>query len=109
MASRLAAEWHRFRADSPGERFYNHYEHAQRAPRARRIAQLLVGIILVAAGIVLCFIPGPGLLVMVFGFALLSSMSRSIARALDRIELWLRRRLGRRTTRGGSKAPAKVR
>jgi UPF0716 family protein affecting phage T7 exclusion len=109
MASSLAAEWHRLRADSPGERFYNHYERARHAPQVKRVAQLVIGIILVAAGVVLCFIPGPGLLVMVFGFALLSSMSRSIARVLDRIELWLRRRLGRRTTRDGSKEPSKVR
>jgi UPF0716 family protein affecting phage T7 exclusion len=96
MASSLAAEWHRLRADSPGERFYNHYERAQQASKAKRLVQLLIGLVLVAAGVVLCFLPGPGLLVMVFGFALLSSRSRSVARALDRIECALRRRLRRR-------------
>ena len=95
MASSLTAEWRRFRADSPGVRFYNHYERAKQASKAKRIVQLLIGLVLVAAGIVLCFIPGPGLLVMVFGFGLLSSMWGSLARALDRVEIWVRRRLGR--------------
>jgi uncharacterized membrane protein HdeD (DUF308 family) len=99
MSSSLAAEWRLFRADSPGERFCNHYQRARRASKAKRIIQLLIGVILVLAGIVLCFIPGPGLLVMVFGFALLSSMLQPVARALDRMEVWLRRRLGRPTSR----------
>jgi hypothetical protein len=107
MASSLAAEWRRFRADSPGERFCNHHQRAKQAPKAKRVVRLLIGIVLVAAGIVLCFIPGPGLLVMVFGFALLSGMLPSVARTLDRVEVWLRRRLGR--TRGASKASSRAR
>jgi hypothetical protein len=98
MQHGLKAEWHRFRADAPGERFHNHYERALDASRAKRLVQLVIGIVLIAAGVVMCFIPGPGLLVLVFGFALLSGMSRAIARVLDRIELAIRG-LGRRLKR----------
>jgi UPF0716 family protein affecting phage T7 exclusion len=83
---KLAAEWHAFRADSPGERFRHHYERSQLTSHASRIARALVGIVLVAIGIVLLFIPGPVLLVAFFGFALLSSQSHVVASALDRAE-----------------------
>jgi len=91
MPQSLQAEWHRFRADSPGERFYNHYERARKASRIKRLVQLIAGVFLIGAGIVLCFIPGPGLPVMVLGLALLSSQSRAVARMLDRLEPPVRR------------------
>lgn len=84
--AKLAAEWHAFRADGPGERFRHHYDRSQQNSRAARAARTLVGILLVAIGIVLLFIPGPGLLVALFGFALLSSQSHVLARALDGAE-----------------------
>ena len=88
--ARLAAEWHAFRADRPGERFRHHYERSQHTSRAARIARAVLGVVLVAIGIVLLFIPGPGLLVAFFGFALLSSQSHVLASALDRVEPRLR-------------------
>jgi UPF0716 family protein affecting phage T7 exclusion len=91
MSQSLRAEWDRFRADPPGERFCNHYDRARSTPTSVRVIQLVVGLVLVAAGIVLCFIPGPGLLVMVFGLALLAGQSRTTARTLDRIEPSVRR------------------
>jgi uncharacterized membrane protein HdeD (DUF308 family) len=103
MQHGLAAEWQRFRADPPGERFCNHYQRAQDSSKAKRIAQLVGGVLLIAVGIVLCFVPGPGLLVMLFGFALLSTLSRGIARTLDRVELAMRR-LGRRLKRRWQRA-----
>ena len=93
--AKLAAEWHAFRADSPGERFRHHYERSQLTSHAARIARALVGIVLVAVGIVLLFIPGPGLLVAFFGFALLSSQSHVLASALDRAEPRVRHFAGR--------------
>jgi hypothetical protein len=98
MMRSLSDEWHRFRADPPGERFYNHYERARRGPKAKRVLQLVVGLVLTAAGIVMCFVPGPGLLVIVFGLALLSGQSRGLARRLDRLEPAIRR-VGRRVKR----------
>jgi UPF0716 family protein affecting phage T7 exclusion len=95
MMRSLSDEWHRFRADPPGERFYNHYERARQGPKAVRVLQLVIGLVLLAAGIVMCFVPGPGVLVSIFGLALLSGQSQWLARRLDRLEPAIRR-LGRR-------------
>ncbi len=40
-------------------------------------------------GLVLMAMPGPGLLVALLGLTLLGSTSLTVARALDRAELWL--------------------
>jgi len=96
---KLAAEWRAFRADAPGERFCHHYERSQLTSHASRIARALIGIVLVVVGIVLLFIPGPGLVVGAFGFALLSSQSRVVARVLDRAEPWMRHLVHRVRTR----------
>jgi UPF0716 family protein affecting phage T7 exclusion len=93
--AKLAAEWQAFRADLPGERFRHHYDRSQQSSRPARIARALVGILLVAIGIVLLFIPGPGLLVALFGLALLSSQSHMLASALDRAEPRVRDFAGR--------------
>ncbi len=90
VMAKLAAEWHSFRADLPGERFRHHYERSQHMSHAARIARAAIGVLLVAIGIILLFIPGPGLLVGFFGLALLSSQSRALARVLDRVEPRLR-------------------
>jgi len=46
----------------------------------------VIGALLVVGGVVLLFVPGPGLLVVVFGLALLVGISAGLARALDRSE-----------------------
>lgn len=85
-------EWHCFRDDRPGRRFANHHERAHRSPsKARRAARIAVGAALLAGGVVLLFIPGPGLLVMLFGVALVAGESKRLASLLDRAELRTRR------------------
>lgn len=86
----LAAEWHDLRADAPGEPFRHHYERARRHSHLRRIVGGLFGVILVAAGFVMLFIPGPGILTAIFGLALLSSQSHWLASTMDRAEPRLR-------------------
>jgi hypothetical protein len=89
--SALASEWKAFRADTPGERFCHHFERASHTSRAAKIARLSIGIILIAIGIALLFLPGPGILIGLFGLALLSAQSKRLARGLDRAEVWIRR------------------
>ena len=64
----------------------------KRQSKAVRFGALALGALLVAGGIVMLFVPGPGLLVSVFGLALFAGHSRRLARALDRAEPPLRRR-----------------
>lgn len=49
------------------------------------------GAVLLAGGIVLLFIPGPGLLLIAFGAALIARQSLWLAKRLDRLELVLRK------------------
>lgn len=96
-------EWHEFRDDEPGERFANHHERARRSGKAARVARVAIGTLLLAAGIFMLFVPGPGLLAMLFGVALFAGESKWLAERMDRLEVaarekWqrLRRRFRRR-------------
>jgi hypothetical protein len=90
----LECEWDALRADRAGERF-RHHEERLRQPeylKLRRLA-LVCGPVLIAVGVVLLFIPGPGLLFILLGLSLLCGWSRRLARVLDRAEPALRRRV----------------
>ncbi|MBA3539898.1 MAG: hypothetical protein H0T79_09735 [Deltaproteobacteria bacterium] len=54
----------------------------------------MLGVVLVFAGGVMLVVPGPGLLVIVFGLALLAGESKRLAHVLDRAELVVRRWVG---------------
>ena len=97
MASALAhvkAEWVLFKHDPPGVRFRKHRERMLHRSKKAKAAALVAGCILLAGGVVMLFIPGPGLLVIFFGLGLLASQSPRLARLLDRLEVRARR-LGR--------------
>jgi len=90
MLSRLKKNWRVFERARPGTRFGKLYE-AREGSVAARVAVTVLGIVLLAGGIVLLFIPGPGLLLIAFGGGLLAQESLWLARRLDRLELVLRR------------------
>ena len=58
---------------------------------ARRIAVLVVGLVLLAAGVVLLVLPGPGLLVTMAGLALLATEYEWARRLLARLRQHARR------------------
>jgi hypothetical protein len=92
----LNQEWHRFRADPPGERFLRHYRRAHVGrTTAGSITRLVVGPLLILLGVVLWFLPGPGWFFIFAGLTTLAGGSQWLARWLDRIEVAARRRLGR--------------
>lgn len=70
----------------------------QKKSRKHAAVALALGVLLLAGGVVLLFVPGPGLLLIVFGVALLGSHSRKLSAKLDRAEPKLRKR-GRRIAR----------
>jgi len=110
MFSSLRKSWAALRRSRPGHRFQASYERghksANRQPAWRRAGLRLAGFALVVGGGVLLIIPGPGLPLVVAGAALLARDSRSVARALDWIELKVRallrplRRLGHKVSEG---------
>ena len=92
-----AHAWHEFRDAPPGTRFRRHHERVQHKSVAARAVYVVIGIVLVAAGIVMLFIPGPGILAMLFGIALIGGVSARIAERMDHAESrtrawWARRR-----------------
>jgi hypothetical protein len=89
--ARFEHQWHEFAHDKPGQRFENQHRRLKRGGRALPVGMAVVGALLVAVGVFLLFVPGPGLLVGVFGLALLTGASSRLARALDRIEPVVRR------------------
>jgi hypothetical protein len=91
----VKTEWKHFKADEPGQRFRNHRERMKEKPRGHSVVALIIGVLLVAGGVVLLFIPGPGSLLIAFGLALIASHSRKLSGLMDRAEPKLRR-LGRR-------------
>lgn len=109
-AREIQHEWRRFRHDPPGMRFRNHRHRMKRKPRWLTIVRLVIGVALVAAGVVFLFLPGPGLVGIFFGVALLAGMSTGLARLLDRAEPWARARVDgarawwRRRSRGAQGA-----
>ena len=58
------------------------------------LAKVVLGVILVAAGIVMLVVPGPGLLVIAFGVALILSQSEWGRQKLAQGRVWLRDRFG---------------
>ena len=115
MFASVRADLRFLKRGHPGHRFQALHQH-RRAQRTRagtvsRVIRLVVGGLLVVAGPIAGLVPGPGgILVFVFGMALLASELRVVARWMDWCEpklhrAWTRvRHVWRRTTsRAGSR------
>jgi uncharacterized protein (TIGR02611 family) len=87
----LRSEWHQLEKDPPGKRFQNRYrrKHDERGGKKNPL-MLVVGAVVMAVGVFLMPAPGPGVIVVLLGGALLSEESLFVARALDRLEVWVR-------------------
>ena len=99
----MLAQWKKrlrnFEAAPPGERFVRRYRaHKGSGHPAARVAVVVVGLLLIVGGAILLVIPGPGLLVIAFGGALVAQEFLVVAKALDWLELALRKlfRAGKR-------------
>jgi hypothetical protein len=84
-------EWRAFKRDQPGKRFENQRRRMRNGPRALMVGQVVLGVLLIAGGGVLLVVPGPGLLFIVFGLALIAGLSKRLAGVLDRMEPPVRR------------------
>ena len=63
------------------------------------LAKVVLGVVLVAAGVVMLVVPGPGLLVIAIGLVLVLSQFVWGERVLARVRVWLRERFGSRRVR----------
>jgi hypothetical protein len=89
--------WDRFVHTTPGRRFYERYKRKQEAKGSawKRCAFVCGGILICLAGIFFLAVPGPGLLILAVGLALIAQESAWLARLLDRAEIRLRKLLKR--------------
>jgi putative transmembrane protein PGPGW len=93
----LKQDWRALTHSPPGRRFQNRYEKKHREGGNRgRILKFVAAIVLIAIGVVLLVLPGPGSVLIVVGAAVLAEESSRVARALDGIEMRLRGLFGRR-------------
>jgi len=98
MFEALKRRIQRFVATPSGSRFRVYHERLEQRPNLMR-TMLVVGggLILLALGMIMLVLPGPGLLVAAIGLALIAGESMWVARLLDRVDLfftkiWRRRR-----------------
>jgi hypothetical protein len=94
MLEALKRRWQEFKRGRPGQRFQNRYERNRKTRSGRskwlRFLKPLAAILLLAAGLFFCAIPGPGVPLLILGAALLADVSRRVAVALDWLDLRLR-------------------
>ena len=95
MLTTLKNNWRQLRHGKPGRRFRDFYtyraEHRSGPFSAARIAMIVIGIALIAGGVAIGWLPGPGGFIAIFGFALLAQEFRPIAVAMDWSETILRK------------------
>jgi uncharacterized protein (TIGR02611 family) len=86
----LQKTWFRIKGGHPGRRFHDFYRHRQMERGYRftfgKIVAIVLGLAIVAVGLALIPLPGPGAVIAVFGLALLGSEFEPVARALDWME-----------------------
>jgi hypothetical protein len=96
MFDSLKRRVRRFMTAPSGTRFRAYHERlAQRPNLMRTLLAVGCGLILLALGLILLVLPGPGLLIAAIGAALIAGESLTVARFLDRIDLCLTRAFAR--------------
>jgi hypothetical protein len=88
MFDSLKRRARRFMTAPSGTRFRAYHARlAQRPSLMRTLLAIGSGMILLALGLVLLVLPGPGLLVAAIGATLIAGESLTVARLLDRLDL----------------------
>ena len=93
MLAEIKETWGQLRRAEPGNRFTAYHRHHQATAHGKvsRVITVVIGILLIALGIIALPAPGPGTLVIALGAAFIARESRAVATALDWLEVKLRR------------------
>ena len=93
MLARLRSAWRELHEAPPGRRFEQRFQRRRDRPRGalRKALWMGGGMLLVLIGVIALPLPGPGLLIIALGLLPIAEESRLVARALDALELKLRR------------------
>jgi hypothetical protein len=88
MFDSLKRRARRFMTAPSGARFRAYHTRLKQRPNLMRtLLAIGCGLILLALGLVMIVLPGPGLLVAAIGAALIAGESLTVARFLDRVDL----------------------
>lgn len=99
MFHKLKQSWRDLQQGRPGRRFEDRWRHRRPGGPARKILVIGSGAVVFAAGLFFLPAPGPGMVLLVLGAALVAEESRWVARALDRAEVLVRAALRRLRSR----------
>src|SRR6187551_566370 len=94
MWHKLKDGYRKFVRDTPGQRFMNFHRrwHQQVKGPGPSVGMVVIGLILIALGIVLGFVPGiPGFVLFLPGLAMIAAPFGTPAEWLDRAEVAIRR------------------
>ncbi|HLF18794.1 MAG TPA: hypothetical protein VI749_07880 [Candidatus Omnitrophota bacterium] len=75
----------------PGERFQRYYYEKREQHPVKSIIKIVISILCLGIAVILTFTPGPAFVFWILGFALLSAQLITVARFLDRAEVWARK------------------
>ena len=82
-----------------GKRFIDYYDYRKKRDGeslARYIVMLILGILMIGMGIIGALLPIlPGFLLFIPGIAIIAARSRIVAKSLDRIEVLIRKTVGK--------------
>lgn len=92
MLDGLKENLHLLKTAKPGERFEAYFEqsHDPNGSHFLRVFTLVSAALIVLIGIILMPAPGPGMVVVAAGLALMAGESRWLAKRLDRLEVKVR-------------------
>ncbi|HNR91446.1 MAG TPA: PGPGW domain-containing protein [Dokdonella sp.] len=107
MFPSLKQQWHGFTSRPAGRRFQMRWRAQRERPRGllRKLVLIGLGVALLLAGTAMLVLPGPGVLVMIIGAALIGEESLFVARGLDRADVWIARALQRWRARRAAHNP----
>jgi hypothetical protein len=93
MLQRIKRSWRSLKRGHPGSRFEEQYERQRQSGSngAGRVLRVVAGAVLLPAGLFFLPAPGPGMLILAVGAALIAREFRFAAQALDRMEVAGRR------------------
>lgn len=99
MSRNVSQRWKRFIQTAPGRRFQEYFERRRQARPGATWQYFLIGIgiLIMAVGVLLLALPGPGMIVIIVGAIILARESLAAARILDWSELRLRSLISRCT------------
>ena len=95
MLEKAKENWLRFKDSEPGHRFKDRYHRRRQSSSGRydprMMVSIVVGLLVMAGGIVAVPGPGPGWMIVLLGIGMLAGESKLIARSMDWAEVRLRK------------------